>query len=87
MTILEAIQKGKKFKTRSGFRAKFVALLSEGIPCRLLFDVFYKKDVFAGSKYEEEFGSSTFPVLESYYLDGRYNSHQTSHMDLIVVDL
>lgn len=88
MTILEAIQKGKTFKTKSGFRAKFVALLAENIPARLVMDVYYKYDLVK-TKAGTGFGgtSSYIPTVENYYLDGKHISPYESHMDLVIDEL
>lgn len=88
MTILEATQKGKDFRTKSGFRAKFVALLPENIPARLLMDVFSRYDIVR-TKAGTGFGntSSHIPTMENYYLDGKHISPYESHMDLIVDEL
>lgn len=88
MTILEAIQKGKEFRTKSGFRAKFVALLPENITARLVMDVYYRYDLVR-TKAGTGFGgtSSYIPTIENYYLDGKHISPCQSDMDLIIEGL
>ena len=67
MSILEAIQKGKTFRTKSGFPANFVILLPADFPARILMEV--NDD------------------LESYYIDGKFNSPFESPLDLIINEL
>jgi hypothetical protein len=87
MEILEAIQKGKEFRTKSGYRAKFIALLPENIPARIVMDVYYRTHPFAGSKYEDHYTSSNTPTFDNYYIDGKHVSPYESHMDLMVDEL
>lgn len=88
MDILQAIQKGKEFRTKSGFRAKFVALLPENIPARLVMDVYYQRDLVytkAGTGFGNK--SSHIPCMENYYLDGKHVSPYDAHMDLMIDEL
>lgn len=87
MDILDAIKKGKQFRTKSGLRATFIAFLPDNIPARLLMEIFYPHPDFGMNEFEfdddDEF-EDYLPSLENYYLNGKYIWPHQSQMDLVV---